>query len=53
MSAVNLTEALALPGWMSEDELAFLAERAQTCQRVTVYAEMTMLMLYVGRVGAP
>ena len=34
MSALDLTHALALPGWMSEDELAFLAARAQTCQRV-------------------
>src|SRR5262249_2896943 len=31
---VNLTHALDIPGWMSEEELAFLAERAQTCQRV-------------------
>jgi len=31
---LNLTQALALPGWMSAEELAFLAERAQTCQRV-------------------
>jgi len=34
MSAVNLTQALDIPGWMDSSELAFLAERAQTCQRI-------------------